>query len=335
MNSAIIFVQAPADVKYALEFYEKNYKTLKISICCINVQGMYNFIKSKNLIVENLYFIPYNFNLSYSNPITLIKVKVLLYKTYSKLFRGIRDNHIYFFSHFFDYLSFFMLARLSKGNNITLINHYDDAIMLNYKRPKKSIRILFICLLYKWLTNIKFDFFEFSNSIILEFPYKKYGIYQIQKKQIDYTIIDKYKYRINTSCNNNILFLENDFEKENLHKNYQEVTSKLVQYYLDNDYNIYIKPHPRLGYSFFLNNYPVKFINADIPAEFINEKDFCIIMGISSTSLTFFAERKVSKVLSLIELYLYQDFKVKEREIKYLEDLSKNIYYPKNINDIL
>ena len=67
MKNIIIFIQAPADIQYALTIYEENKETAEISIFCINVEGMYKFLESLDLNVKQLVFIPYTKNFNIKN----------------------------------------------------------------------------------------------------------------------------------------------------------------------------------------------------------------------------------------------------------------------------
>ncbi len=335
MNSIIILIQAPADIKYAFELYEKHKATARISMYCINVKGMYDFIDSQKLILDNLVFIPYDFKMSYKNPFKLIKVKRKLEEIFKNYFLGIEEQRIFFFSHFFDFLSFFLLARLSSRNEITFINHYDDTIKLDYSRAKSSLKLVHKKMILRWATNIDFEFFVFGKKLIIEFPYYRYNIKQVKKETVEKPVIDKYSYKPKKSKAPKVLFLEMDYKKVNIHKNYKEITTMLISHVKNIGYELYIKPHPRLGYSKFLNKETNTFVNAAIPAEFIDTKEFDLVIGINSSALAFLAEKNDSVVISLLCLYEYYDYHVKERAVNYLNDLTKKILYPKNISDIV
>ena len=333
MQNIIIFCQAPADIQYALTIYERNKNHVRISVFCINVEGMYKFIESLNLNLEELVFIPYDFNFYYLKPIQIIKVKRKLALLKTKYFDNIKNRKIYFFSHFFDYMTFFFVSKLCSNNNINFINHYDNAIKKNYNRPQKKIKLFITKNIYQFITGINFKFYAFNNSIILEFTFKDYGIKEIKENILDDNIHSKYTYNVEVNNSKNILLLETDFQKVNNYINYIKTTKQVMQILKQIGYSIYLKPHPRIGYSRFLDDYIDSIVNADVPAEFINENQFDLVIGIGSSGLAYFANRKKIKVISLMNIYQYYDENTKKRAFEYINDLSSNVRFIKNLDE--
>ena len=335
MKDIILFCQAPADIQYALTIYERNKGLATISIFCINVEGMYAFIKSLKLDLEELVFIPYDFNFYYLKPAQIIKVKRKLNFLYRKYFYNIENKRIYFFSHFFDYMTFFFLSKLSLNNNINFIDHYDEAISKHYHRPHISLKLFIIKTSYKFITGINFDFYEFNNSFILEFPFYKWKILRIKDNILDMNIFLKYSYLVGSNNTNNILLLEGDYQTQKSFKDYEKYTKVVIQSLKDHNYELFLKPHPRLGYSKFLDDYIDSFVNADVPAEFIDESKFKVIIGVCSSALACFANRNNVKVISLLNFYQSKDQNTKHRAFKYLNDLSLNIIFIKDIAELI
>ena len=334
MKEILIFCQAPADIQYALTIYDENKKSMDISIYCINVEGMFNFLESLKLNLKQLVFIPYDIYLSYKNPIKIFRARRKLISLYKRYFESNSDNDIYFFSHFFDFITFFMVAKLSKKNKVIFVNHYDDAICKNYKRPKLSIRYLKSYSLYKLNTGIDFKFYQFNKRFIPEFNLEKYKIEELKENILDKKVFKLFSYKIKNNNKKSILYLEMDYKKSNFIDNYEKVTIDVMKIIKSKGYYIYLKAHPRLGYSNFLNEYVDDFINQDIPAEFIDVQKFDYILGISSSAIAFFSKISNVKVFSLLELYQYNSEDVKKRAIQYLCDLSDNLEYFDSLNDL-
>lgn len=101
------------------------------------------------------------------------------------------------------------------------------------------------------------------------------------------------------------------------------------------NFKVYLKPHPRLGYSDFLKEKIYYIANSNIPAELIDDSSFNMIIGIISSALAYFAEKDNSKVISLINIYDFQKSDVKKRFYEYLNDLSDNINYVNTIEGVL
>jgi len=189
-------------------------------------------------------------------------------------------------------------------------------------------------MIFRWLTNIDFELFAFGKQLIIEFPYYRYNIKQVKKEAVEKLVIDKYSYKPKKSDTAKILFLETDYKKEKIYRNYKEITTKIISYFKNLGYELYIKPHPRLGFSKFVNDGTNTFVNAAIPAEFIDTKEFDLVIGISSTALAFLAEKNDCDVISLICLYEYNDYNVKKSAMNYLKYFRSNILFPGSITEL-
>jgi hypothetical protein len=334
MKKIILFIQAPADIQYALTIYKRNKSNTEISIFCINVEGIYNFIKNLNLNLKQLIFIPYDLTLKIKNPISIYSSKKKLEQIYENYFTNIENTKVFFFSHFFDYITFYCLSKLANRNEIKFINHYDDQISKNYYRDRFSFKTSFLKITYYYLTTIWFRLFRFNNKRILEFPFEKYGIEEVKDNILDENIHKEYSYRVNDNEKKRILFLEMDYKKIDFFDDYKKTTISIVEQSDKKGYKIYLKPHPRLGYSKFLDQYIHKVINKDVPAEFIEIENFDYILGISSSAIAYFSKENNKKVYSLLELYQYNDVSIKQRAKEYLKDLCSHINYLNSIEEI-
>ena len=335
VKDIILFCQAPADIQYVLSIYERDKYKAEITIFCINVEGMFNFFKSLELELKDLVFISYTgLQISYKKPIHFIKAKNTLNALYNKYFKNIHEHKIFFFSHFFDFVTFFFISKLSKSNSISFINHYDDAIKKNYFRPKKSLRLRINKSMYNFVTGINFDFYKFNNSMIIEFPIEYYNITEITENILDDIVFSKYKYSLDKVDSYSILFLEANYLDSDTYINYEETTMKILSLLKQNEYFIYLKPHPRIGYSKFIEKQVDLVVNADIPAEFISERQFDYIVGIGSSGLSYFANRKNTITISLVNLYQFKEEKIKKRAVDYLNDISSNIVFVNNFNEL-
>ena len=323
MKKIILFCQAPADIQYALTIYEREKSRSKISIFCINVKGMYKFLSSLNLKLDKLVFIPYPEYLYFKRPHTIIKEKLRIKKIYKEYFKNIKNNKIYFFSHFCDWITFSFLVKLYRKNEIIFIDHYDSVSVSNFRRKKNNLRDSIILLMYKYLTGIRFNFLEMEGIKKLEFPYAKYSIRRIELKNVDEKIYEKYSYKFDLSQGNLILLFESDHSKQNTIKNYNEKIIEIVKELKNKGYKIYLKPHPRIGFSKPLKKYVYKVLPDFIPGEFIDLKKFNAILGLETNALVSFAKRGYDNIYSLINLFNFSQQIQKENYKKYLNSLSE------------
>ena len=110
MKEIVMFCGAPADVQYALSIYHKHKGKSDISFFVTNVEGVYRFLKSLNLELKELIYIPYPAEFSIKNPLKVLQVKHCLSKIYGKHFEEISNARIYFFSHFYDWMAFSLIS---------------------------------------------------------------------------------------------------------------------------------------------------------------------------------------------------------------------------------
>ena len=95
-----------------------------------------------------------------------------------------------------------------------------------------------------------------------------------------------------------------------------------------------MKPHPRLGYSEFLKNKFDHLINSYIPAEFIDTNNITYVIGFSSTVFRYYANRKNTKVISLINIYRYKDDSIKNKLLEYYRQYFGSIIFLENIEEL-
>jgi hypothetical protein len=339
MKNIVIICQAPADVQYALTLYEKNKDSAKIYIYCINVKGIFDFFSKLNLEVETIKFIPYDFciGITYKNPLLWLRIKKKLFLLYKEYFKNFQSSEIYFFSHYFDFLSFYFISRLKTDNSIVLINHYDDAISENFEKSKEIVKIWFLKLVFFFITGINFKFHGLNGNLVLEFPFWLNNIKEIKDNILDDCVFEKYSHKVNPIHEKKVLLLEEDYLDTNNYQNYPEITSSIIKHLKNNSYHIYLKPHPRLGYSQFLAPFIDNYVESYIPAEFIDETQFDFIIGVDSSALSYFANRKKVKVFSFINIHNYKSNVVKIRSYEYLLQLvngSGEIIFIDNITEL-
>ena len=143
----------------------------------------------------------------------------------------------------------------------------------------------------------------------------------------------KYKYNVifENSHKKNLLLYESNSELDEWFVDYKRDLAKFIDK-VSNNYNIYVKPHPRLGYSKFLEKYSVTVIDDYIPSELLSLKDFDIIFGVESTAI---ATTNFKNKFCLVKLFIYNDFGRKKYIINYLSELSNdNLIFVESLDDI-
>jgi hypothetical protein len=311
----IIFCQAPADLIYVLNIIER-FKIQKKILITRNTKSLYFFLQKLNL--ENTWIVHLeNLTLDLRSLKSIRLNKKIISETIY-LFSNFKEKKVYFFSTSYDYYTAALVAKLSEKNHVYYYNHYD---CLTSKVGNKSFSLVRIikAKLYQYITNgVKFlhdqhkNFPKFNASL---YPIESLTIY---KKPV---VNKKYLYTVNTHPN--VLLLISEKEIMSLALNEVDKIYIIVNHF-KNNFKIYYKGHPRLGSSVIVSNWADEIIPDIIPSEFICYKKFEYVIGIGSAALCYPAEKKYSKVISLLKHVKSLNNYSNEDLIIYLKEYSRN-----------
>ena len=329
----IVFIQAPADLRYALSIYEKN-KEKDVLLCVVNVKSIFRYLCDLSIPNVSVFFIKPIFY-SLKKPLSISKARKE-FRALLSVFNSILFDEIYFFSRIDDWVTCGLIGNLSnKGKNIFYRKHYDDFGLS--KISKKT--------LYYWKAQIHSKIASFLTGVDfisrfygkpLEFCFWKYSI--MEEKQNDNILIDqKYFYEIKKIENKkNILFFltpeDLDFITENTKAHLLNVLSRLKT---NSDYNLCLKGHPRIGtpeelfpyFDFVLPNY--------IPSEFIDYTKFLIVIGVGTAALAYPIKLGIGiKVFSIVNDLEFKNINNKIGYRKYLNELTSNQIKYASLEDI-
>jgi len=332
--SIVIFCQASADVQYVLTLYERNKDRLPISIYVVNSMNIYKYLKSLDLKTHKLELITYNRSLNYKNVIELWRERIRIKKLYSDNFKDLKGAEVYFFSHYYDWITAVIIKKISIFNNAYYIDHYE--IDENEERAHNlTIKERLLLIVYYYLSGLKYEFSKRANVKILTFPYKKYPILKLNMP-IAKSILSKYVYKISNLDDNAILLYERNQNGKDLMPAYEKTLMLIVKDLISSGYSIYIKPHPVAGYSKFLGNLKLKFIPDYIPGELLDTSGFSAITGIESVVLAKIAKHLNRPVFSLIEMFEFRSTEMKGIIRDYLMRQSGDkLKYAKSVKDII
>lgn len=319
-----LFCQAPADVPYLLSIYKKYVGTLEITVCVINVQNTYKFIKGLNLSLKGLIFIPYELS-TMKNWKLVWEEKRRLKNLQQTYFKSEKPKIVYFFSRFEDWLTASFITHLakSKHNIIYYYNHYDQ-VDVHYKRHtglnlKNQLKLL---MLY-YITGACFKF-EIINKQP-EFVFDKVRILEKEAK-LNPDVFEDYFHQIETSLSRKtiLLFISScDITLFNEEK-YNMQVNVLIAFLKQLDYDVLIKGHPRIGSPKINDGIEVTFIPDYIPAEFIKIDPSVTIIGIDSFAIIKIAKEKNFKVISLLNMFEFLTDELKRTTFNFLSELSEN-----------
>jgi hypothetical protein len=138
----------------------------------------------------------------------------------------------------------------------------------------------------------------------------------VKKSHIEINSAEIIKYKFNPflteSNNKKLLFIEQNGENSTEFKDYKK-DLKLILNSLLQRYDVYIKPHPRLGYSSVLDSCNVTILDAYYPMELMNLTDFDVVVTVFSSSI---ASINFASKFCLIDLFEYT---IDIEKIKYLK----------------
>lgn len=331
-NEIVIFCQAPADIAYVLTLYEKYKNEKRISIFVINVENIFKFIKSLNLNLHALVFIPYVLK-SFKNPFEIIREKKRILNLEKLYFNSIRNADIYFFSRFEDWLTSAFLKILSKKNSIYYLDHYDFSSEL-YIKQKSSFKLSVLKVIYYLITNVNFKV-EIEEKLP-EFKYENYNI-QRHVPEINKEVFTIYKYEIDIKDTSKsiVLFFISPCENTVYDcQSHDEAQIKIIKSFQKDNWTVVVKGHPRAGIPENVLDIVDFQIPSYIPAEFLQLKDVKMCVGIITAAIAYFAKSNRIKTYSLINLIKFQNITLINYYKNYLLELSdSNVLFFENYND--
>lgn len=313
-KKVILFSQSPSDIKYNLFLYNKYKKNYEILIIVVNVHSNYKFFLSLRLNCK-LTFIPF---ISIQNPIKAFFYSFKLRNIYKELFLNLKNERVFFFSDNSDYITSFFIEKLSKENNVFFVDIFNITGM-----ELNSVKNSFIKFFTKLIFEIEIYFFDLNGKK----SYKFMNDY-IKKINIEFDIDElkefNYKLSIDNKDKKNLLLFESR-EAKGIFTNYERNLIDFIKEYSP-VYTIYIKPHPRLGYSSILNKLNVDIIEDYVPAEFLELNSFEVVTGIITVSISTINHK--NKVC-IIDSFDFLDNDIKKYYIDYLnrQNINNDIKY--------
>lgn len=332
----LIFVQAAADLRYALDIIEKN-RNKKIQLYVIHVKGIYDFVSSLDLENVKIDF-QYYFGLKITDIRTYLKVKKQLSVFWKREFLGNSYGTIYFFSRFYDFHTASIIVKLDK-KNVIYYDHYDTASIINDQKVGKFSLLYFknkyIALVVSLVSGA--HFISLFRRRYFEFDYKKHGIERrLFTEQIK--VNNKFKYKTSKpELKNKIVFLLSSDELNMITEN-ALLKLKEIIFFLKNEggYKLYLKGHPRLGNPEIFEDYFDEHIPNYVPTEFLSYSEFKFAIGLISSGLVYPSLLKDYKVYSVVDLLEFNNNKDKGFFSDFLKEHSENnVIFVKKIKDVI
>ena len=290
----VAFCQAPQDMAKIVTLYANKPANCSFHIYVINVKANFDFLMDLNLDAK-IYYVKHK---KLSNPLNIISMFFYLHKHFIKKIRRYKNAKIYFFSQYFDYVTPIFLSRLDRSNEFYFINIYKPELKLT---STSFIRKIFFKV-FDLFFNVKL--YPTKIGIIPSYFYKLPT--STNEIELETKVPEKFQKNHTHNDKTSILLFEANGNTEPYFTNYSKDLEKLISL-ISSRFKIYIKPHPRLGYSPSLNdNSKFTIVSGRTPSEFINPNQFSCILGIETSGTKDFVE-KHPHVYSIIDLFSFKD----------------------------
>jgi hypothetical protein len=139
--------------------------------------------------------------------------------------------------------------------------------------------------------------------------------------------ISKYMFEVQVPFKKSILFFESNGQRVPHFVDYVKTIDQVLNVFRQSGFEVFIKPHPRLGYSRMLDDHGFIFIESYVPGEMIKIENFDYVIGFASTSLTITIDGGKTKVLSLIDLLDYKSADNKTMLKEYMLRFNDSLYF--------
>lgn len=337
----IIFFQAAADFSYIIQLYNKYKGKRDIYLFVINVENNYKFVKSLDLDLKKLVFIPY-YDLSLKRVYRYITQAVRVRFLWNKYMRNFDSADVVFFSCAFDWMTAYFVKKLSlfPNNRVFTAGTYNNYDNIFYKmigdkliNVGLTVRKKIDLLLLYMMTGIKFvSWKEFRGYV---FPYYDYPI---KKRQIniDVEVLNLYKYKIKKSNNKSVIFFPNPWVEEGkmIEEQVDKEMADVIIELKRKGYKVIVKGHPRLGLPKVISDVCDDVIPLYIPAEFVDFTGVDLILGFTSTSIVFYSKNSTIPTYSLINFIHSADQRKLDEHKKILISMAGDgINIPKSMEE--
>jgi hypothetical protein len=303
-QGTLILCNAPYYLPHALTLYERQRSAGAVRLMAVGIPGIHDFLQACKLPDAAVGFVPLpQTRLRLWNPLSLLSLRLEINRLYGQLFAGVAGATVYTFGGFNDVWQAAVSARLSRQNRVINLGIFDG------NPPQPLTRLTLKQQLFwranEWVAQVRLLPMQMSAAysylLFLDDPH--YGIVK-ERIQPDVTVQDRYAYRLPPAPagKKTVLLLES--ADGFFYRDYEKVLRKVMELFMREGFHVWVKGHPRCGYSTFLNEYPIAVLPAYVPAEFLAVDAVDFIFGIHSLGLGSLCKKRQNRgVASLLDLF--------------------------------
>jgi hypothetical protein len=310
----VFFCQAYNDISYILasielEKYEENL------IIVVDNYGLFQFLESLDIKHTQFNFISRKLK-SLRNPFQIISERINIWRIRKNILANINDVKVTVYATVIDLLTCSCIEPLRKNNDVYLGIPLLESD--NFSECKTtSLKVKFLSKIY----STKLHSYQHVLNKTAGLPKKYVDKYLKTDYILDKSRILKVqkKYSKNLSKDPFILLLDTEVKTTfNLYKQSHTLKMTKVFDYLQ-DFDVFLKGHPRRGASILALEYNFKIIDNEIPIEYIDLSNCVCVIGSISNSLANIADHGV-KSISLLKYLDFNDNNLKNGYIRGLSD---------------
>ena len=326
-RTVAIFVQAPADLAFALSIYDAKRREGKPVELFVPASSIYEFVRSLPLDGAVVSLLEDGFTSFPKTPRAIVRVRSRLRATYRGHFQTV-PGEAYFFTPLMDVTTCYFVSRLASRCPVFLADHYRlrDPQLTRWG-PKTWAKWG----LLKFITGVGFAFCvreELDDATYPVLPHERFGIKRIRPR-IDPHVVERHRFPIDSVAGRTAVLFVWDDDEVGFLQDPRESFRWMVDCLLRQGFRVYIKPHPRLGHPGFLERMNVHMLPAGVPAEFLDLEQFDIRVGVDSLALAYTAVVSGSPSVSLVNVVGFRDSATPGRIRRWLDQHAEGrILYP-------
>lgn len=317
----IIFVQSSRDIAFAVQLvHTHNEFPIQIYVIDheVNYRVLTRILKGKSVVIR---FIR---NFSLKNPLLVFLDAIRLRFLYLGHFAKLKKSLVYYFTNYFDYKTNFFINKLSHNNRLYMMDHYN---VVRVPNSNLSMSDKLRAALIFFVSGQKCYFSGENRVPTFTLDHKNLTV--LKDVELDLESLAPFKKTIDVESPS-ILFFDMPDSKKTF-SDYEKVVGCVIRLFVDNGYNVVVKPHPRSVESASFSEIDgVSIFNDEIPSEFIDFSQFSFVVSAVSAAIT----EGCVPAISVLELLSFNVAKQKREYREYLNALNDSVVFPDSYHSI-
>ena len=304
-RTVAVFVQAAADLAYALSIYDARHRERKPVELFVRARSVYEFVRGLPLDGARVGLLEDGFTSFPKTPRAILGARNRLRASYGERFEE-APGEAYFFTPLMDVTTSYFVSRLASRCPVFLADHYR---LRDPRLTRWGPKTLAKWSLLKFITGVSFAFCvreELDCATYPVLPHEQFEIKRLEP-QIDRDVVERFRFRIESVPGRTAVLFVWDDEEVRFLRDPQESFRWMTNCLLGQGFRVYVKPHPRLGHPGFLDRMNVRILPAGVPAEFLDLGQFDLRVGVDSLALARTAVASGSPSVSLVNVVGFRD----------------------------